>query len=164
MTTHTVFRRWYQDSTWVTAMTSHGERFTPETTARMVRCGVNLIGFDQLQPFDGRLAAMVWSWAKDQPAATGDCTYQGSDTRFYAATCDQSRHYACLDGAGDYRVTAASGGWGDGRAACATEFGTDARFAVPPNGLRNTQLAAATGGADVWLDYAQVDGSWTPWA
>jgi hypothetical protein len=34
---------------------------------------------------------------------------------------------------------------------------------VPANGLRNEQLAQAKGTSpEVWLNYANVNGSWTP--
>jgi hypothetical protein len=36
---------------------------------------------------------------------------------------------------------------------------------VPPNGLRNAQIASERNGADtVWLNYAKVHGEWRPWA
>jgi hypothetical protein len=130
----------------------------------MVRCGANLVGFDQLQPFDGRLAAFVWSWAQDEPSASGgSCAYQGSDSRFRASSCDVSRHFACVDASGDFWVTHQTGAWADGFAACPAEF-PGASYAVPPNGWRNVQLASRGGGQTVWLDYARVHGEWTPGA
>ena len=67
-----VFLRFYEDSTFVntaaapTGQTSVDDGLTPETTAAAVRCGVDLLGFDQLLPTDGRLAALVWSFAPRQ--------------------------------------------------------------------------------------------------
>jgi len=37
MATHSVFRRWYQDSTWLTAMTGGGELLTPDTDRKSTR-------------------------------------------------------------------------------------------------------------------------------
>ena len=159
------FRRWYEDSTWVTNMVNgSNELITPATTARMVACGVNIIGFDQLTPQDPRLAALVWSWAQDEPrAGAGDCAYQGADTRFHAGGCDQRRHFACADSAGGWHVTNAVGRWSRGAAACAAQFpGTS--FGVPANGYRNQLLANANPKPNdgVWLDYAVADGTWAP--
>ena len=162
----TSFRRYFEDSTWLTAMLNGSNHLvTPQTAARMVACGVNIIGLDQLTPQDPRLAALVWSWAQDEPSAGGgDCAYQGPDTRFRAAPCnDVHMHFACVDASGGWYVTNAKGVWSRGPAACTAQFpGT--RFAVPANGYRNQLLAGARQKPDdgVWLDYAVVNGAWTP--
>jgi hypothetical protein len=158
---HSSFRRWYEESPWLEAMTDATQELTASTTAQMVRCGANIIGFDQLQPFDGRLAAMVWSWAPDQPAAAGgDCAEQGSDSRFRVADCGQRLPFACVDSSLDWHVTKAVGRWRDGQKVCAREF-RGSSFGVPPNGYRNAQLAALDGGRSVWLNYSRSGGSWT---
>jgi len=65
--------RYYEDSTFLTDGGSYAGRstrddgLTPETTTALVRCGADLLGFDQLLPADGRLDAAVWSWAPGQP-------------------------------------------------------------------------------------------------
>jgi hypothetical protein len=163
MLTHSVFRRWYEESPWLEAMTDATQELSADATAQMVRCGVNLVGFDQLQPFDGRLAAFVWSWAENEPVSSSGCAYQGGDSRFHAASCDGTRHFACATTDGSFDVTAATGAWSDGFAACPAEF-AGSRFAVPANGLRNQQIASAkaAAGDEVWLDYATVGGTWTP--
>ena len=159
---HTSFRRWYEESPWLEAMTDATQVLTPQTTAAMVRCGVNLVGFDQLQPFDGRLAAFVWSWADGEPSSGGTCAVQGGDTRFHAAACGRRHPFACVDANLDWHVTAGIGRWTDGRRVCEQEF-PGSTFAVPPNGYRNAQLTAAKHGDDtVWLDYAVVGGHWRP--
>jgi hypothetical protein len=155
----TAFRRIFEDSTFVTAATSTPQSLTPDTVAEMVRCGVNIIGMDQLMPQDGRLAALVWSWAPNEPATAG-CAYQGADGRFRSSSCDSPRSYACLDPAGGWHQTVAVGRWQAGSDACATEF-PGSRFAVPVNGFRNAQLAAASTG-NVWLNYAGQSGTWAP--
>ena len=160
---HSSFRRFYEESPWLEAMTDATQVLTADTTARMVRCGVNIIGFDQLQPFDGRLKAMVWSWAQDEPSAAGDCALQGGDGRFHAAGCRDRHPFACVDANLDWHVTRAFGRWDDGPRVCGREF-PGSSYGVPPNGYRNAQLAAAkrSGTAQVWLGYSRVNGDWQP--
>lgn len=60
--------RYFQDTTGVTATAGDpDDGIPPATAAAMARCGVDLIGFDQLTPADGRLDASVWSWTRSQP-------------------------------------------------------------------------------------------------
>ena len=79
------FVRYYEDSTWLSAAIDPGQTpadheagsLTPERVAAMVACGVNLFGFDQFDPNDGRVAASIFSWAPGQPdAAAGACAVQ----------------------------------------------------------------------------------------
>jgi len=158
------FRRWYEDSTWLTAMVDgSNSHITPETTAQMVRCGANIVGFDQLMPDDGRLSSFVWSWAANEPkVGAGNCAYQGGDSRFHAGDCKDKQHFACVDTNGGWHVTAAAGQWDKGAKACAREF-AGSRFAVPANGLHNQLIVEAKGSAStVWLNYSAASGSWTP--
>ena len=160
-----LFRRTFEDSTWLTAMLGDGTNHlsTPATVTKMVQCGVNIIGLDQLTPQDPRLASLVWSWAQNEPqAGAGNCAYQGGDGRFHAGACDNQRHFACVDAAGGWHVTAAVGRWDMGATLCSAQF-HGSHFAVPANGLRNQQLAGAKGPSspDVWLNYATVNGTWT---
>ena len=160
------FRREFEDSTFVTAATNTAPTtpMSPDNVSAMVRCGVNVIGMDQLRPQDGRLAALVWSWATDQPAASGSCAQQGSDGRFTAVSCGLARPAACQSPNGDWQVTSVAVAWNDAAAECATEF-PGSRFAVPMDGYRNLMLQRAHPGvAAVWLDYARVGGTWTAWA
>jgi hypothetical protein len=153
---HNWIRR-YEDSTWLSAMvegTGLGgpSDVTATETRRMVRCGVNMPGFDQLTPQDPRLANLVWSWAVNEPlVAAGDCAVQGADARFYAHSCaDSSLLLACraTDGAWSVAATCPSG----------------TRFSVPPNGYENELLraaAAAAGVGSVRLAYRSFGGTWT---
>jgi hypothetical protein len=127
----------------------------------MVRCGVNLTGFDQLMPQDGRLKSFVWSWAPGEPAASGSCAYQDAAGRFRAAPCDGQRHAACVDAHNKWTVTRAVGPARAGQGMCAEQF-PGSRFGVPTNGLRNAQLHAArpAKAATVWLDYRKSGGHW----
>src|SRR5438270_2076169 len=161
-----LFRRVFEDSTWLTAMLGDGRNHlsTPATVAKMVQCGVNIMGLDQLTPQDPRLPALVWSWAKDEPAVgVGDCAYQGSDGRFHAGDCGAPRQFACVDASSGWHVTAATGPQSAGAASCSAEF-PGSTFGVPPNGLRNQLIVEAKGSPStaVWLNYASVNGTWTP--
>jgi hypothetical protein len=148
-------------------MTGGGGEVTVGETRAMTQCGVNMPGFDKLTPEDPRLAQLIWSWAPDQPAEGGneDCAVQGHDKRFYADPCRLKHHFACLNGAGAWRVTAARGRWNKGFAACEAEF-PGSRFAVPHNGYSNELLAAAAKGEsdDVWINYTDAlrEGTWVP--
>lgn len=166
-----VFRRYFEDSTWVAAMvgsngatSSLGGTTTIDAaqTAAMVGCGVNIIGFDQLTPTDPRLAALVWSWAPDEPrASAGGCAVQGSDGRFRAAPCEQPKNVACVDDTSSWHVTAAAVPFDQGWQACQSEF-PGSRFAVPVNGYRNGQLKDAKGTtADVLVNYRVSGSDWT---
>ncbi|MBV9412234.1 MAG: hypothetical protein JO148_11600, partial [Acidimicrobiia bacterium] len=117
----------------------------------------------QLTPQDPRLAALVWSWAQNEPAAgAGSCAYQGADGRFHAGSCNDTRHFACVDGNGAWHVTSALGRWDMGSTLCSAQY-KGSHFGVPPNGLRNQQLIDAKGlsSTPVWLNYANVNGTWT---
>ena len=74
--------RYFEDSTKVTRGTGEpDDGLIPETVAAMVRCGIDLVGLDQLTPFDGRLEGLVWSWAPEQPS-TGRCAIDKVGARF----------------------------------------------------------------------------------
>jgi hypothetical protein len=161
------FRRYFEEVTWLgtmgdtapaaTSAAGHVTPITADATAQMVRCGVNIIGLDQLTPEDPRLPALVWSWAPNEPAVSG-CAYQGGDSRFRSASvCDSSggaRHFACADAAGAWHETVATGTWDQGGAACGAEF-AGSTFGVPANGWRNQELFAAKSASadEVWLNY-----------
>lgn len=161
------FRRWYGDSTWLTAMLGHDQDITASSASIMVRCGVNIIGMDQLRPDDGRLAALVWSWAPEQPAQSGgNCALQEGSTgrnpgRFRVAPCGQPHPFACVEPDASWHVSTAVGSWNSGDAVCGAEF-PGSRFGVPANGFRNQLLveARANPGQSVWLDYSRVGGTW----
>jgi hypothetical protein len=160
---HGEFRRFYEESPWLEAMTDATDRISPAVTARMVRCGVNIIGCDQLEPFDGRLQSLVWSWAPGEPAAAGACAVQGSDGRFHASTCGGRHAFACLDATGGWHVTRAVSPVARARQACRREF-PGSTFTVPRNGLDNAALTAARrpGSGAVWLDYVRAGDAWSP--
>jgi hypothetical protein len=153
------FRRFFEDSTVLTTARQSTTQISAETTATMVRCGVNIIGMDQLTTGDPRLAALVWSWAPGQPSS-GGCAADGSGGRFGSMDCGQQHRFACRDASGRWHVTVATGRWREGADACAAEF-PGSHFAVPGNGYDATQLPITSGsGTPVWLAYAVSGGQW----
>jgi hypothetical protein len=155
--------RWFEDSTWVSAMADGRQgALTTREAATMARCGATLIGFDQLTPEDPRLAAIVWSWAPGQPTASAgpQCAASTSDSRFYGVDCGQIHEFACTTGPDAWRVTSTAGPFAAGAAACAKEF-PGSVFAVPANGWENSLMRTAAGFRAVWLNYNKdASGVW----
>jgi hypothetical protein len=148
--------RWYEDSTWLTAtVDGDSPHLTATEAAAMAKCGATLIGFDQLTPEDPRLAAVVWSWARDEPAVSGDarCAASMADTHFHAQPCAATHAFACSAGPDGWKVSVSEGAWSAGQATCAHEF-PGSTFAVPANGWENSLMRAAAGTRAVWLHYA----------
>jgi hypothetical protein len=161
----TTLVRYYEDSTWLTVAGSYADQSTQDdgidakTAGAMTRCGVDLIGFDQLLPGDGRLAATIWSWAPNQPSAAGTCAVQrGSDGRWEARACSGRLRAACRDGAG-WLVTKQAVKAADAAKACAKAGGVPA---APRTGRENTLLASAAGGRTVWLGLRRGSSGWQP--
>jgi hypothetical protein len=145
--------RYYEDSTWLSAGAgaaageAPSDGLTPATVKAMTRCGVDLFGFDQLQPGDGRNEAAVWSWAQGQPKRD-DCAEMRGDGRWYSLGCTQKRPAACRRADGSWFVTATAVKRRDAADACAVNGG---EFAVPRTGYDNESLALVTGGKRVLL-------------
>ena len=141
--------RFYEDSTWLThqaeiagqSRTDDGLR--PETVSEMVRCGVDLFGFDQLVPGDPRLPALVWSWAEGQEP--GPCAVLGAAGR-WLSDCAGERRVACR-GAEGWFVPATVVGRAEATAVCAEAGG---EFVPPRTGAENAELAGAAP-AGVWI-------------
>ena len=154
------FRREFEDSTFVTAAT--GTPRPPVTAAQvasMMRCGVNIIGLDQLRPQDGRLAAEVWSWAPGQPSAVGECAGLNQSGRFEGDLCAGRAPAACLLPSGQWRLSR-NVEWGRASSECRREF-PGSHFSVPVNGFSDAQLAALAHGRFVELNYfADAAGHW----
>ena len=153
--------RWYEDSTWLSAVVD-GEsgHLTTTEAAAMAKCGATLIGFDQLTPEDPRLAAIVWSWATNEPAApngSARCAASTGDTRFHAQGCTNNHSFACTTNPDTWKVTTVEGPWTAGQTTCAREF-PGSTFGVPANGWENSLLRAAAVSRSVWLRYADSAG------
>jgi hypothetical protein len=151
--------RYFEDSTFVTSATDPTETpaqqqanaLTPERVANMTRCGVNLFGLDQILPDDGRIAASIWSWAKDYPDRDrGLCAVQRSDGRWLTRKCGTRRRAACRDG-GDWKLTPHAVNFDGADDACRAQ---GAQFDVPRDGYDNSLLRAAAGKRSAWVDYA----------
>ena len=160
------FIRHWEDLTFLTAMVDGGsDPITPEVTNAMVRCGVDMIGFDELGPDDGRLEALVWSWAPDEPSLEPglECAARGTDGRFRMDGCSTVRPFSCRTAAGDWVVPESTGPWGDGEAVCAA---AGASFTVPPTGWENERLGAVAASATegVWIPIGIADVGGTPTA
>ena len=165
-----VFRRYFEDSTFfnhaatLAGQTSRDDGITPATAAAMTRCGVDLLGLDQLVPADGRLEALVWSFAPgtlDAPAGA-HAVQRASDAR-WEGTAERDRlAAACRTPDGSWLVT------GPGPRVSAEgrcdEMG--ARLDVPRTGLDAQRLLTvqrAAGADRVWLALESGGGvRWTP--
>lgn len=154
----TSFRRVYEDQTFLSDVEginpTKPDPSRPMDNAditKLVDCGVNLVGFDQYSPNDGRIAATVWSWAVNQPAEHG-CGYQGGDTHFRVASCSSAKPYGCVTNSYTWHTTAKAGPSSGGAAECAKEF-RGSSYATPVNGLENSRLAKSKGHtANVWVN------------
>jgi hypothetical protein len=158
--------RYYEDSTWLTTFganvgqSSVDDGLTPATVGAMVKCGVDLFGFDQLLPGDGRLAAAIWTWAAGQPTAAGECAIQrASDGRWEARDCGEQHQPACRNPDGSWQVPATATSESSAAAECSA---AGAAFAVPRTGADAERLSAAAGPADVWIALNHSSGSWAP--
>ena len=149
--------RHWGDETGLSNGAGEGGDVTPTDARNMVRCGVNMIGLDNLVPMDERLVRLVWSWAIDEPATSG-CAFQGEDGFFHAGDCKDHRRFACRTPAG-WTVAGLAGSFKHGEQRCAA---IGATFDVPPNGWENELLKAAKGSGEVWLNYADPGTGWTP--
>jgi hypothetical protein len=139
-------------------------RITPDIAAQMTRCGVDLLGLDQLVPNDPRLTALVWSWAQGEPRKRGRCAVQRSKkgtlrTRWNAVRCGSDRRPACRRN-DRWLVGARAAAKKSARAACRAR---DARFAVPRTGYEAQLLREAmrrAGVGKVRLGYVKRRGDW----
>lgn len=150
--------RHWGDETGLSNGAGQGGDVTLNDARNMVRCGVNMIGLDNLVPFDERLAKLVWSWAPDEPKLPGGCAYQGADGFFFSGDCKQHRRFACYTGVA-WIVTGPALSWKHGPRRCED---AGAVFDVPPNGWQNELLAEAKVSGEVWLDYADLGLGWVP--
>lgn len=149
--------RYFEDTTLVSTLLNpmrpplDPEALTPEKVKAMTDCGVNLFGFDQLLPEDGRIQSTLWSWAPDEPrAGAGDCTLQRGDGRWVAAPCTDEHPAACVSG--DTWTVTAPVAYGDAQAACSA---VGSQFALPRAGDQNAALHAVAGPVGgAWVRYS----------
>lgn len=158
--------RYFEDSTRLSAGAGIAkDPITSETAAQMVRCGVDLIHFDQLQIGDPRLASVIWSWAPGEPAK-GDCSVQrvgGSVPygRWRSLRCEGRKRAACLKPSGRWRLTARI----EFKRAARRCKARDAVFSVPRTGYEAQLLRLAmerAGSRGVWLGQKRRGQGWVP--
>lgn len=150
--------RYFEDSTLVSTLLDpqrppvDPEALSPDKVEAMTSCGVNLFGFDQLLPEDGRIQSTLWSWAPDEPrVGAGACTAQGADGRWIAAPCTDLRPAACRTGH-TWTVTPAVP-VADAITACQAIGST---FDLPRSGDANARLHAVAGDAGAWVDHSII--------
>jgi hypothetical protein len=161
--------RFFEDSTFVSAVTGNGPRLSPTEIDAMTRCGVNLFGLDQVVPGDPRLDAAVWSWAPGQPSTTADgtCAVLRVQGLMSAVPCgsDHPRRAACLDPANRaWAFTAEATSYACAAARCAIDH-PGSVLGVPRSGAEMQRLvearaAAGLAGCPLWLAYRSSGGSW----
>lgn len=157
--------RYFEDSTQLTAggsvvgASTRDDGITPATAAAMARCGVDLLGLDQLTHGDLRLGALVWSWAPGEPRS-GDCAVQRADARWEARACSGRRQAACRADDGSWLLTPRAELRSNAARACASE---SAAFAAPRTGYEGQLLRVAMEGAgatEAWLGLTRTADSW----
>jgi hypothetical protein len=174
------FVRYYEDSTALTnqvgpptGIATPDDGITPETAAAMARCGVDLIGLDQLSgPSDPRLEALVWSWAPDEPAPPSAakrprCAVQFASPafpfgRWRDVRCSARRRAACLTPDGDWLLIRKALKHRRARARCKLR---DARLTTPRTGFQAQQLRLAmkaAGTRRAWLGLKRSGSAWRP--
>ncbi|HEX8085391.1 MAG TPA: hypothetical protein VF529_13950 [Solirubrobacteraceae bacterium] len=138
--------RYYEDDTWLTSAASNTPAASRDdgidagTAAAMTRCGVDLFGFDQLTPRDGRLDALVWSWAEGEDVGAECAALRPSDGRWTGQPCAQKRPFVCRTPRGTYTTSKPARGDQPPRGCGA-----------PRTGNENHQARKAALGRSVWL-------------
>ena len=150
--------RYYEDSTFVSSAVDPSEAeadyeansLAPAKVASMTRCGVNLLGMDQILPQDGRLEASVWSWAPGQPKRLqGACTAQRRrDGRWTSRKCRVRLRASCRAAGGTWSLSDSRVRYGAARAACRHE---GKRLKLPRTGYQNELLHQVAGSQAVWI-------------
>ena len=162
--------RYNEDRTNLSAVFgSPGPRIDAGLLSRILKCGGNLIGMDDLVTNDGRLGggSGIWSWGANEPNNYNneDCAESRPDGYFNDNNCSVSRRFACLNDNGDWLITNESGSWDRGEAACSNATGGQYHFAAPVSSRQNEALkqAKSWAGADrVWINYddREQEGTW----
>jgi len=153
--------RYYEDGTQLARTVNGGmDPIDVPLTARMTRCGVDLVGFDFLAKGDPRLAALVWSWAPGQPAGEGSCAIQRADGRWESRSCAERHRVACRDGGGNWFVPSALVTARAASRACASAKVVNG---VPRTGFEAQELRAAMArerAGSAWLGQRRVATGW----
>lgn len=178
--------RYFEDSTALTnvvgpptGVATPDDGITPPTAAAMARCGVDLIGLDQLAgPADPRLEALVWSWQVNRPKpgrkGERDCAVQrqgvavapafGEDARsaWFDHRCRRLHRPACQSADGAWKIPAKRLRQGEAEAACKRR---GLALGTPRTGYESQLLGEALTAADTrqaWLGYRRTGAAWNP--
>lgn len=167
--THMV--RFYEDSTKLSEWFGNPpEDLTTSNIPDVLKCGGNLIGFDQLKADDGRMAATIWSWSPTEPNnynGNEDCAvHNENNDLFNDRNCAQVYNFACREpDTRNWAITSAAGAFSAGEAACASEY-PGYEFDVPTSSRDNEALKAAKSASginnNIWIHYSDlsVEGDW----
>ena len=190
-TYETTFIRYYEDSTALsnqvgppTGIATADDGITPPTAAAMARCGVDLIGLDQVSgPADPRFTGLVWSWQVNRPRpgkkGERDCAVQrrgvevapglgfpgGAEPPTRAAwfdhRCARLHAAACRDAAGAWTIAPERVSRGAARRACEAEGDV---LGTPRTGYQAQQLdeaLAESSTRQAWLGARRKTGEWS---
>jgi hypothetical protein len=187
----TKFVRYFEDSTALTnvvgpptGIATADDGITPPTAAAMARCGVDLIGLDQVTgPADPRFEALVWSWQVNRPRpgmkGERDCAVQRRDVEvdpslafpgsavpatraaWFDHRCARLHAAACRDSAGAWTILPERMTRGAARRACEADGDM---LGTPRTGFQAQALDAAlavTETRQAWLGARRTPGGWT---
>ncbi len=187
-TYESTFVRYYEDSTALTnqvgpptGIATADDGITPPTAAAMARCGVDLIGLDQVTGLsDPRFEGLVWSWQVNRPRPTAkgqrDCAVQRRDVAIDSALafpgspatrsawfdqlCDRLHPAACRDTAGQWTIVPKRLTRRAARKACKKR---DHVLATPRTGREAQELntaLTASGARQAWLGAKRRPSGW----
>ena len=154
-------------SWWNVAEAPNGGLLDGLLVRKAVRCGVASAGLQQIAAGgDGRLAAMVWSWAEGDWGRNG-AALLNREGRWTSTPESQPFAVACAlrrDGAKTlqnraWRITLGTAAWSPaaGDALCVSEHGANYTFAAPENSYQNHALATLAAGRQIWLRYKAAE-------
>lgn len=93
--------RMFEDSTILSSLFGDPPpAITPQRMRDAMDCGFGVVGLDQLDYFDSRLRAAIWSWGEGEPNNANnddDCAAQRGDGRFNDLSCSAVRPFACYN-------------------------------------------------------------------
>jgi hypothetical protein len=142
------------------------EYINANDVTRFFKEGANIVNLDDMVTNDGRLTAAVWSWGNNEPndANGEDCAQMRSDGRWNDNQCTNYYRHACKNTTnGSWALSANTGTWNDGQAAC--QALGNYQFSVPTNSYDNQALNAVRSNANegnVWLNHDDktTEGVW----
>lgn len=190
-TYETKYVRYYEDSTALTnvigpptGVATPDDGITPPTAAAMARCGVDLIGLDQVSgPADPRFEALVWSWQVNRPRpgmkGDRDCAVQrrgvaiaplfafpgsaepATRAAWFDHRCSRLHAAACRDGIGAWTIIEKRVHRRNARKACEKQ---GLVLGTPRTGYESQGLDTALAAADTrqaWLGAKRTGGTWS---